>query len=445
MIESYRSRNGIHSSPSVYNARLERIVASSLFREHQKRESLLLRRKKIEQQKLAEANDGRFLSLKVSDGGTIISVHLRRKPFLVLRRKSKKTKLQQHKTVVSPWVFYKDIILRGEGIKEASNVITEESGGAVYENALELLKLQLREKLVEGNFSVGEAYSELLSFDPKVQTILDYRNLEYGFQIKQPMRVDGKQIPKFLYDIINPIYPVSDDANDRSKLMMELAEMEDIKTCIEPANGLTVNSENKRWANFQNVIDDFIVKSLIPLNITQLSVIFDGSAKYHDYKNQTDLCGSVGIVLLPMRRSNKKMNNKECSQTVENFLPFKNHSLFLQIYPVCNLSTPFEAEIIAGIAALGIVEIIADRMRAWNGSLGKLEVQFNCDSRALVKAVRDILDNHTGDSKRISTNSLIKILQTKLNVLGNRLGLSFNFKWIQGHPESAFTEKEILQ
>jgi hypothetical protein len=473
--------------------KIQRIVLASRYKEKQIRDKQEHIRKQLERKQLAEANEGRSISLKsITDpaGEAIFSLYLRRKPFTQLKPKPKKKVLgfNRQRTIIPRWIYYKDIYIQEPSIGKSASFLSEEVGGTVEETAQNFIASKLRARIKESNISATNAYEQLIRYDPNVVNILEPKNIELGFQLKKTSLFNGKAVPKIFEEFLNPIFPLEVPKVVKRRSIMDLDNMESFNETENRNQSLS--NRLVRIQNYKKEFELFINNTILPNNITSLLITIDGSAMFHDQTNQTDLCLSAGIWFVPLLPENRKAMKKSIRnptmrktrvKTVKNcrndhiqppsllqfdfdteemssdsikmkHLPLRKSTLLFSQFPMQSWSqTPFDAELLAGLSGLYLTNLFLSLLQ--NHPLRKrlpMNIQFRSDSRALVKVIRDSLKEEADGPLSSGDTWVQSLIKTQLKTLQHQLSApnlprkqptplqthGFEFKWVPAHPES---------
>jgi hypothetical protein len=494
--QCFRRFRQVYSPKSkIDTLKIQRIVLASRYKEKQIRDKQEHLRKQLERKQLAEANEGRSISLKsITDpsGEAIFSLYLRRKPFTQLTPKPKKKVLNSNRqrTIIPRWIYYKDIYIQEPSIGKSASFLSEEVGGSVEETAQNFIAAKLRARIKEDNISATNAYEQLIGYDPNVVNILEPKNIELGFQLKKTSLFNGKAVPKIFEEFLNPIFPLEVPKVVKRRSIMDLGNMDSFN---ETANrNQSISNRLVRIQNYKKEFELFINNTIIPKNITSLLITVDGSATFHDQTNQTHLCLSAGIWFVPLLPESRKAVKKSTRnptmrktkiKTVKNcrndhiqppsmlqfnfdteetssdsvkmkHLPLGKSTLLFSQFPMQSWSqTPFDAELLAGLSGLYLANLFLSLLQ--NHPLRKrrlpMNIQFRSDSRALVKVIRDSLTEEAVGQLSSGDTWVQSLIKTQLKTLQHQLNApnlhrkhptpplqtnGFEFKWFPAHPES---------
>lgn len=423
-----------YAQTAFENSKIYKKVSTSRWTESLRRERLEVRQKVRTQKYFRDLNRDRslpFNSVKNHSSELIISLYLRRSPFVQLR--PKKASNRQF-TIYGEWFYYKDILIQGDPVHR---IISElqglSSSGGIEEECIRMdFEALLREKIISlnssdsstsGRFTVQNAFEELLIMDPKVSSLLSSHNLEFGYSFK--FQGKSNSLEERLLQINRPIFRLPDKEFRSSDQLLPFEAMD----CLQ-----SEYTTGERRELIRSTITDYYRNVLLTKAVKHLTIAVDGSAMFKKtLSGNYEICSSAGILLLPKSPSEKTT--------------YRDDALLFNVFPIRgDFHRPLDAELIALISSVSLlIEILRNFLSSRNAIQDSLKVELISDCKSACK-IFDDNERLLEDSPKLpelSSMDLVDILKLKqsqlrditeeLRSMGSNIHIAC--RWKRGHPE----------
>jgi hypothetical protein len=468
-VVSYNWNSATRYVNSFKDSKFSRQTISSSRKEKQESQAVKRRKQLKVRKAVLAAGVNRHLSFRTTNSSNYESIIS-----LYLRRSSSARKARKTKGINYNWFYYKDIVVRGRPVLEAISVIDNGMGGTIQETAQNYLQNSVSFYLSSCAQSSMVAYKELLSFDPRIKASLSCENLEFGFEIKKKdAKLHGSRLKEKTKNerTIFPVFLSSmlSSGEKKKKDLDFFIDRDKMDNFMLRSGSKDSNIGRKeRLASLLSVIDSYINSIILDHSATDLLISCDGSAKYRYPSNQTDLCISGGISVIPFIPDTKEKHIDQqlifrslqpglANPEVVSYHSITNHSLLFNVHPVSNLaSSPLDSELMAFISSLIVANLFQQRLKLIsaekNITSNCCNLHFISDSRSLCRLFRlsntinpSSVPEPSTYSSSSSTIFLVDLLKQQKLLLcrtmkSNLLTVSkgkLDLKWVRSHPENA--------
>lgn len=323
------------------------------------------------------------------------------------------------------WVGFQELV----GVQDVVNTaaaVTE--GGIDSELQRPILEKWLHTTMfgsgMGGDKVVANRVRELI---PQFKKAKD-RDMMYGYrQVQEDSSIWSMGIPASSELTSGPKYTMA-DLKAPSVLNGDEFDWEDLQ----------VIDNQGRWSALSTTIDGYLsdLKALAGPKIDRFVACSDGSATPLMYTRGAFLC-SAGVAISPVTL----VDGEQWEVIHPPLLVRVGHGELI-------VPTPFDAELIGGLAALVVANLLSSKLSRLeqNGGATALPWSLLSDSRPLVRILKQLQEDHTEESS-LSTSTtgyrdrITALIQKQLTT-DSPLDFGIEAMWVAGHPERRAPQSE---